>query len=263
MKDKVYIVKIGGHVIDDEAELYNFLKKFAAINSYKILVHGGGKAATKLATKLGIPQNMVNGRRITDKETLDIAVMVYAGLINKKIVSYLQSTEVNALGLSGADGNLIHATKRIHTEIDYGFVGDIEPEAINVNFIKDLFSTGIIPVVSSITYNKQHGLLNTNADTIASSISLALSDLYDIHLIYCFEKNGVLHSVENSDSVISQLTKNEYVDLKEKGIIANGMIPKLENIFMALENGVRQINLCNARVNSLQENDNGTRFTIN
>jgi acetylglutamate kinase len=263
MKDKVYIVKIGGHVIDDDAALCNFLKTFSEIKGHKILVHGGGKLATQLAERLEIPQNIINGRRITDKDTLEIAIMVYAGLINKKIVSYLQSFEANAIGLSGADGNLIHATKRKQTEIDYGFVGDVEPEGINTNFIKHLFSTGIIPVISPITYSKESGLLNTNADTIASSIALALSDFYDIHLIYCFEKNGVLRSVENDDSVISHLNKKEYLDLKEAEIIANGMIPKLENIFMALENGVKQVNLCHAGVNSLQENDNGTRFTIN
>src|SRR3954463_5619097 len=210
--DKLYIIKIGGNIIDDEAKLAAFLQSFASIQSPKILVHGGGKLATKLAAQLGIEQQIIEGRRITDAETLKIVTMVYAGLINKNIVAQLQANNCNAIGLCGADGNVIQAHKRQHPSIDYGFVGDVD--TVNTALLQSLIEREINVVLAPITHNKEGLLLNTNADTIAQEIAQAMSALYDVHLVYSFEKAGVLLDVNDENTVIPILTKQYYEELK-------------------------------------------------
>ena len=236
---KLYIIKIGGNIIDDEQKLYSFLQSFAAIQSPKILVHGGGKLATRLAEQLGIEQQIIDGRRITDAQTLQIVTMVYAGFINKNIVAQLQAQSCTAIGLCGVDGNLIQAHKRVHASIDYGFAGDVD--SINTSLLKNLLSQNINVVVAPITHNNEGQLLNTNADTIAQEIAQAMSDFYEVHLIYSFEKSGVLMDADNDATVISSITSTYYKNLKEKGVIYAGMIPKLDNAFAALHKGVHRI----------------------
>ena len=240
--DKLFVIKIGGNIIDDEKKLSSFLQVFASIEGNKILVHGGGKLATELAGRLGIQQQMIEGRRITDVETLKIVTMVYAGYINKSMVAKLQASNCNALGMCGADGNLILAHKRIpsgDTNIDYGFVGDID--SVNTAFVKNLLENNISVVVAPITYDTEGQLLNTNADTIAQEMAKALSSFYTVQLIYCFEKKGVLLNVEDEHSVIPHLIPSYYAELKTKQLIFAGMIPKLDNAFAALQNGVQQV----------------------
>jgi acetylglutamate kinase len=237
--ENLYVIKIGGNIIDDDASLSVFLKKFAAIESKKILVHGGGKLATRLAEKLNIPQQLIDGRRITDGETLKIVTMVYAGYINKHIVAELQSLKCNSVGISGADGNSILAHKREKADIDYGFAGDID--RVNAEWFKQLVNSGICIVVSSITHDGNSQLLNTNADTIAQEISKAMSPIFEVDLIYSFEKPGVLLDVENENSVISKLSPGNYKKLKESGKIFSGMIPKLDNAFKAIDSGVNKV----------------------
>ncbi len=245
-KEKLIIVKIGGHVIDDKVALKKFLQQFSEIKANKLLVHGGGKLASELANKLNIPVVMHEGKRITDKETLDITTMVYAGLINKTIVAQLQSLSCNAIGLCGTDANCIKANKRPVSEIDYGFVGDINADSINTKFISGLLKQKITPVFSAITHDGKNNLLNTNADTIASYISVAMSHIYDVQLVYCFEKNGVLKNVNDQRSLISKINEEQYQVLKEEGIIHSGMIPKLDNAFKALYQGVNSIHIGNS-----------------
>jgi acetylglutamate kinase len=235
----LYVIKIGGNIIDDEAKLSSFLKDFTAINAKKILVHGGGKLATRLAEQMNIPQQMVDGRRITDAETLKIATMVYAGYINKNIVAQLQAEGCNAIGISGADGNAILAHKRVHPTMDYGFVGDVD--AIDASFFNNLLQQNLTPVLAPITHDKKGQLLNTNADTIAQETAKALSPFYNVELIYSFEKNGVLLDVNSEDSVIQKLNTNYYKELKQEGKIFAGMIPKLDNAFAALNSGVKKV----------------------
>jgi acetylglutamate kinase len=237
--ESLYVVKIGGNIIDDDALLSVFLKKFAGINSKKILIHGGGKLATRLAEKLGIPQQLMEGRRITDAETLKIVTMVYAGFINKNIVAELQFLKCNALGITGADGNCILAHKRENTEIDYGFAGDIDQ--VNTSFFLQLLNNGLSPVIASITHNGGNQLLNTNADTIAQEIAKAMSAEYAVSLIYSFEKPGVLMDVENDKSIIKNLYAGHYEELKKSRKIFAGMIPKLDNAFKAIRQGVQQV----------------------
>ena len=241
MNHEVYIIKIGGNVIDHPEKLDAFLKDFASINKPKILVHGGGKLATKLAEKLEIPQEFFEGRRITNKESLDVAVMVYAGLINKNMVATLQSNGLNALGLTGADANVIPAHKRPLKSVDFGWVGDVETRNINAEFLTKVITEGICPVFCAITHDGKGNLLNTNADTIASSLAVALSDQFDTKLVYCFEKNGVLENVDDENSVISKIIPENYSALKEKGIINDGMIPKIDNAFSAIDKGVQSV----------------------
>jgi len=236
---KLFVIKIGGNIIDDEIKLSSFLKDFAAIEENKILVHGGGKLATKLAEQLHIPQQIVEGRRITDAETLKVVTMVYAGYINKNIVAKLQSYDCNALGLCGADGDVILAHKRQHPVMDYGFVGDVD--IINVDLISTLLEKNIALVLAPITHDQQGQLLNTNADTIAQEIAKALSISYDVHLIYSFEKAGVLFDANDESTVISSITREKYLQLKAKQKIFAGMIPKLDNAFAALNSGVRKV----------------------
>lgn len=237
--DKLIVVKIGGNVIDDEIRLSSFLKDFAAIGQNKILIHGGGKLATRLAEKMNITQQMVEGRRITDAETLKLVTMVYAGYINKSIIAQLQSNNCPAMGLTGADGNAILAHKRIHPKLDYGFVGDVD--SINVSFFKNLLGQNLVPVIAPITHDKKGQLLNTNADTIAQEAAKALSSDFDVSLIYSFEKPGVLMDAEDDDSVINKINSVYYTELKQKGIVHSGMIPKLDNAFAALSNGVSKV----------------------
>jgi len=241
MKKKLFIVKIGGNVIDDEESLKKFLSDFSKINEKKILVHGGGKIASELAQKLGIEQSIVNGRRVTDTETLKIVTMVYAGLLNKQIVALLQSNNVNAIGLSGADMNCIKAVKRMNSEIDFGFVGDIVEHGVNAELISFLIENNLTPVFCSVTHDGKGQLLNTNADTIAAVLAASLSGNYDVQLNFCFEKNGVMKNIENENSVIETMTKNEYKKLVSEGIISKGMIPKLDNSFEAINKGVKKV----------------------
>ncbi|MES1217439.1 MAG: acetylglutamate kinase [Bacteroidota bacterium] len=253
----LYIIKIGGNIIDDETKLSSFLKKFANIKAKKILVHGGGKLATKLAEKMGIEQKLVDGRRITDAETLKIVTMVYAGYINKNIVAQLQANNCNAIGISGADGNSILAHKRTNAAIDYGFAGDIDK--VNVNFFKNLFDQELAVVVAPITHDKKGQLLNTNADTIAQELAKGLSEEYDVQLIYSFEKSGVLLDANDDTTVISSIKPSSYQQLKAEQKIFAGMIPKLDNAFTALNNGVKKVII--GKAEELNELINGTKGT--
>ncbi|MCW1962666.1 acetylglutamate kinase [Chryseobacterium sp. MYb7] len=241
MKEKLYIIKIGGALIDDEELLTQFLEQFSEIQEKKILVHGGGKLATTLADKLGIEQKMINGRRITDKETLDIVTMVYAGGINKNIVEKLQHKKCNAIGFSGADGNLIKAKKREHPEIDFGFVGDISKKSVNRKLVSKLMKLNLVPVFSAITHDRKGNLFNTNADTIASVMAQALSEKYEVELLYCFDKEGVLEDVNDPESVIKSVTEEDFTTLKEEGKLHKGILPKLENALGAIKNNVDKV----------------------
>ncbi len=245
--ETLHIIKIGGNIIDDSMQLSVFLKDFATINDPKILIHGGGKLATELAKKIGITQSMVDGRRITDAETLNVTVMVYAGLINKTIVAKLQAEKCNAIGYCGADGNLIKSKKRENAEIDFGFVGDILENGVDAKQFEQLLKMNNVPIISPITHDGRGNLLNTNADTMASKIASALTGSYNVVLTYCFEKNGVLSEIDNHDSYIPVLNKENYMNLKRNGIISKGMIPKLDNAFDALESGVKQVSVCHAK----------------
>ena len=240
---KLYIIKIGGNLIDNEVDLKKFLADFHQLDGLKILVHGGGKLATELAAKLQIETSMVNGRRITDAETLKVVTMVYAGWINKSIVAGLQAISCNAVGLSGADGHCIKASKRLITDMDYGFVGDILKDGVNIKFFQNLLEQQYTPVVAPITSDDKGQLLNTNADTIASVLASSLSTLYETHLIFCFDKRGVLLNKDDENSVIHSIDTKEYGILKSKGAIAQGMLPKLENAFDALHKGVSAITI--------------------
>lgn len=247
-KKELYVVKIGGNIIDDEQKLSNFLKQFANLSSprqpagsgvNKILIHGGGKLATKLAEQMNIPQQMIDGRRITDAETLKIVTMVYAGYINKNIVAQLQANNCNAIGLSGADGNVILAHKRNHPTIDYGFAGDVD--AINTSLLKSIIDQQVAVVMAPITHDQKGQLLNTNADTIAQEVANALSTLYDVQLIYSFEKSGVLLDANDDTTVIQSINPTYYQQLKSEQKIFAGMIPKLDNAFAALNRGVKKV----------------------
>ncbi len=237
--DKLYIIKIGGNIIDDEKKLSAFLGAFAGIEGKKMLVHGGGKLATRLADRLGIEQQLIDGRRITDAETLKIVTMVYAGYINKDIVACLQAHNCNAIGLCGADGNAILAHKRRHPAMDYGFVGDVD--AINADLISSLLNTGIVVVFAPITHDRQGQLLNTNADTIAQELARGLCRQYEVSLIYSFEKSGVLLDADDDSTVIASLNPAYYQQLKERQQIFAGMLPKLDNAFAALRSGVSKV----------------------
>ncbi|WP_142785263.1 acetylglutamate kinase [Changchengzhania lutea] len=240
------IIKVGGNIIDDEAALEKFLSQFAHLSGPKILVHGGGKLATQLAYKMDVPVHMLNGRRATDAATLDIITMVYAGKINKNVVAKLQSNQCNAIGFTGADGNTILSKKRLVKKIDYGFVGDIVK--VNTKTIRLLLDHDMTPVFCAITHDKNGQLLNTNADTIASELAIALSATFKTELYYCFEKNGVLLSVDDDDSVIDYMDTGTYETLKIRNTFADGMIPKLENCYHALHEGVSKVIIGNATV---------------
>lgn len=239
MKQKLSIIKIGGNVIENKTELSKFLRLFTDFDGLKILVHGGGKLATQLATKLGIASKMVGGRRITDAETLEVITMVYAGLTNKNIVAQLQANNCNAIGLSGADGNAIQAHKRPIKEIDYGFAGDVD--GVNSPMVSKLLEADLTPVFCAMTHDGNGQLLNTNADTIASELAIGMSGIYSTTLYYCFEKRGVLIDVTDEDSVVKHIDIAKYQQLLNDGIIADGMLPKLENCFHALNMNVSKV----------------------
>lgn len=276
------VIKIGGNIVDDEAKLSSFLQSFAGVKGRKILVHGGGKVATKIGESLGIKSNYVDGRRITDAATIDLVTMVYAGLINKKITAQLQAFNCNAIGVTGADANLIPAKKRdvvqkasppvggggLEGAIDYGFVGDVKSDRINAQTWSSLLDHGFIPVVAPITHDGKGQLLNTNADTIAQEVAKAMSSLYEVSLIYTFEKAGVLLDVNDDNSVIKKLTSQYYEELKSPlpggggAKIFAGMIPKLDNAFVALKSGVKKVVIGKAeQLKDLINGESGTSIT--
>lgn len=237
----VTIIKIGGNIVDRPDALQNFLNIFNNFDGPKILVHGGGVMATELSKSMGIEVKMYKGRRITDEATLKIVTMLYAGLINKQIVASLQKIGCNAIGLSGADGDSVPAIKRAPNPIDWGYVGDVTPSKINTSLLTSLIARGITPVFCSITHDGNGQLLNTNADTMASGLAIALATEYSVKLIYCFEKDGVLSDPDNNDSIIPLITRNSYKQLLQEGKVVGGMIPKMDNAFFALENGVKEV----------------------
>ncbi|MEM6768039.1 MAG: acetylglutamate kinase [Bacteroidota bacterium] len=236
---EVLVMKIGGKVIDDLPALQSFLTSWAKLPGKKILIHGGGKSATQVAAKLGVDAPMIQGRRITNEGMLEVAMMVYGGLVNKRIVSFLQKLDVNALGLTGADLNVIKAHKRPVKEIDYGFAGDID--AVDGDILSYLLEKGITPVMAPLTHDQQGQMLNTNADTIAATVASALSSHFSVRLMYTFEKAGVLTDAEDENSIIPELTPALYASYKADGTIADGMIPKLDNAFSALKSGVKAV----------------------
>lgn len=252
MNEKLSIVKIGGNVIEHPDQLSRFVELFSKLEGPKILVHGGGKKATQIGEKLGIKAQMSNGRRITDDQSLEVVVMVYAGLVNKNIVAQLQARGCNAIGLSGADGNCIQAHKRPVKEIDYGYAGDIDN--INSQVINDLLQAGLTPVFCALTHDEKGQLLNTNADTIASEVAIGMSDIFETTLYYCFEKKGVLKEITDEDSVIKHIDSNLYEQLLKNGVIADGMLPKLHNCFNALRKNVSRV--CIGDINMLTPDSN-------
>jgi len=237
--EKLTIIKVGGKIVEDDNDLNGLLADFAQIEGYKILVHGGGSLATKIAAQLGIESRMIDGRRITDAETLKVVTMVYGGWVNKMIVARLQSLGINAIGLTGADMNVICSVKRPVQTIDYGFVGDIEK--VDTYRLGMLLLQDTVPVMSPLTHDKQGNLLNTNADTIAAETAKALAQIFDVTLIYCFEKSGVLRDEADDESVIPTIDHDLYLRYKEQGVIRGGMIPKLDNAFGALAAGVKRV----------------------
>lgn len=237
---KLFIIKIGGNVLDKPEALQSFLRDFAAIKEPKILIHGGGKIATKLGEQLGIESTYVNGRRITDALTIDLVTMVYGGLVNKQLVAALQALGCNALGLTGADGNVLAAVKRPVKEIDYGFVGDVVPDGVNTALLLALLQQNTVPVFAPLTH-AGGSILNTNADTIASVLAIALGKHFDVRLIFCFEKKGVLRNVDDAGSVIRHLPRKLYEELLTQNVFADGILPKLENAYAAIEAGVKEV----------------------
>ena len=256
MREKLTVIKVGGKIVEEEATLQQLLDDFAAIPGYKVLVHGGGRSATKLAAALGIESKMVNGRRITDAETLKVVTMVYGGLVNKNIVAGLQARDINAMGLTGADMNVIRSVKRPVKEVDYGFVGDVKQ--VDAELLGDLIHKGIVPVMAPLTHDGEGHMLNTNADTIAGETAKALTRLFDVTLVFCFEKRGVLRDENDDNSVIPAITEPEFKQLVAEGIIQGGMIPKLENSFEALEAGVNEVVITLAA--AISQPDAGTRI---
>lgn len=238
--DRLFIIKIGGNVLDNPESLKKFLGDFAKLRGKRILIHGGGKIATRIGDQLGIKSVYVNGRRITDEPTRDLVTMVYGGLVNKQIVSALQHLGCNALGLTGADANVIPAVKRPVKEIDYGFAGDIRPATVNTSLLKGLLEADLVPVFAPLTH-AEGSMLNTNADTIASVLAVSLSAYYSVRLIYCFEKKGVLRDVNDLDSVIHHMPGSVYRDLLAKKALVDGILPKLENAYAAIAAGVKEV----------------------
>ena len=238
--EKLILIKVGGKIVEEEETLRRLLNDFAAIEGYKVLIHGGGRSATKLAAQLGIESKMVNGRRITDADTLKVVTMVYGGLVNKNIVAGLQALGVNALGLTGADMNLMRSDKRPVAEVDYGFVGDVKE--VNADLLTfSLSIKGIVPVLAPLTHDKQGHMLNTNADTIAGEAAKALAKHFEVTLMFCFEKKGVLRDEKDDESVIPEIDRIAFKEYVEQGVIQGGMIPKLENAYQAIDAGVKQV----------------------
>lgn len=244
MKEKLTVIKVGGKIVEEAETLNRLLTDFSTIPGYKVLVHGGGRSATKIAAQLGIESKMVNGRRITDLETLKVVTMVYGGLVNKNIVAGLQSKGVNAVGLTGADLDVIRSVKRPVKDVDYGFVGDVK--YVNSGVLANLISQGFVPVMAPLTHDGEGHMLNTNADTIAGETAKALAQVFDVTLVYCFEKKGVLRDENDDDSVIPVITPELFRQYVAEGVIQGGMIPKLENSFSAVEAGVSQVIITSA-----------------
>jgi acetylglutamate kinase len=238
--NRLFIIKIGGNVLDHPDALNRFLQDFDSLKEPKILIHGGGKIATKIGNQLGIESNYINGRRITDRETLDLVTMVYGGLVNKQIVATLQKLGCNALGLTGADGNMIKAVKRPVKDVDYGYVGDIRQDSVNTSLLYFLLKQNVVPVFAPLTHS-EGDILNTNADTIASVLAVAMSKHFDVRLIFCFEKKGVLQNVNDQGSVIHHLPRKTYEELLEKKAFVDGILPKLENAYAAISAGVKEV----------------------
>ena len=255
--EKLTLVKVGGKIVEEPQSLKQLLSDFSKIKGYKVLVHGGGRSATAIAAQLGIESKMVNGRRITDEETLKVVTMVYGGLVNKQIVAGLQAIGVNALGLTGADLNYMRSEKRPVKDVDYGFVGDVKE--VNADILADLIGKGVVPVLAPLTHDKVGNLLNTNADTIAGEAAKALSKHFEVTLMYCFEKKGVLTDENDDESVISNLTPQLFEKYVAEGVINGGMIPKLENSFEAINAGVKQVVITRA---DLIHTPGGTTITI-
>lgn len=239
----IHVIKIGGGVLENEAHRDAFLRQFAAIEGPKVLVHGGGRLATTMADRLGVQTQMIDGRRVTDQETLNIVTMVYGGLVNKQVVAQLQTMGVNAIGLTGVDGGWMRSVKRpIKNGIDYGYVGDVTQ--VNGSYLRMLIGMGLTPVIAPITYSAEGLLLNTNADTVASMTAISLEP--DVQLTFCFEKAGVLSNPDDESSLIPRITRESYTQLKADGIISGGMIPKIDNAFAAIEHGVQSVRITHA-----------------
>ena len=237
--EKLTLIKVGGKIVEEPDTLQQLLRDFSSIEGHKVLVHGGGRSATKIASQLGIESQMVNGRRITDAEMLKVVTMVYGGLVNKNIVAGLQSLQVNALGLTGADMNIMRSDKRPVKDVDYGFVGDVKE--VNADVLASLIQQGIVPVLAPLTHDKQGHMLNTNADTIAGEAAKALAKYFDVTLMFCFEKKDVLLNEDDDESVIPEIDRASFQKYVAEGIIQGGMIPKLENAFQAIDAGVKEV----------------------
>ena len=238
-RKKITVIKVGGKIVEEPASLADLLDRFAAIEGAKVLIHGGGRSATKMAERLGIESRMVGGRRVTDEATLQVVTMVYGGLVNKNIVAGLQARGVNALGLTGADCNIIRAHKRPVGEVDYGFVGDVD--YADGDMLSKLIEQGIVPIVAPLTHDGNGNLLNTNADTMAAETAKGLAKLYDVTLTYCFEFPGVMRNPDDADSLIATIDKESYKALLADGTVSGGMIPKIDNAFNAIDHGVSQV----------------------
>jgi acetylglutamate kinase len=236
---KLTLIKVGGQIVEEPETLNQLLTDFSKLEGYKVLVHGGGRAATRIALQLGIEIQMINGRRVTDADMLNVVTMVYGGLVNKQIVAGLQALNVNALGLTGADMNYMRSVKRPVIDVDYGFVGDVEE--VNAIFLVDLINKGVVPVLAPLTHDKKGNILNTNADTIAAEAAKAIAKYFDVTLMYCFEKKGVLRDANDDNSIIPLITKTEFEKYVADGTIQGGMIPKLENAFEAIASGVKEV----------------------
>ena len=258
LRGHLTLIKVGGKIVEEPESLKKLLADFSSIPGHKVLVHGGGRSATALAAQLGIESKMVNGRRVTDEEMLKVVTMVYGGLVNKKIVAGLQALDVNALGLTGADLNYMRSEKRPVAEVDYGFVGDVKE--VDADMLANLISKGVVPVLAPLTHDKKGNLLNTNADTIAGEAAKALARYFDVTLMYCFEKKGVLANENDDDSVIEYINPATFEKLVAQGVIAGGMIPKLENSFEALKAGVKQVVI--TRADLIKDNNSGTTIKL-
>lgn len=256
----IKVVKIGGNVIDNEAALASFVADFAALEGPKILVHGGGKLATRLAETLEIQTTMIDGRRVTDAQTLDVVTMVYAGLVNKSVVAKLQASGCNAIGLSGADGGVVRATRRPAKPIDFGFVGDISVQGVDADFILSLTERGVVPVFCSIMHDGAGTLLNCNADSVASAVAVAVAQKADTELVFCFEKQGVMADIDDPNSVISQIRPESYKTLLADGVVNKGMIPKIDGAFRALESGVKVVTIKHSEALACAES--GTKIML-
>ncbi len=254
--EKLTLIKVGGKIVEEQATLSRLLASFAAIPGRKVLVHGGGRSATAMASRLGIESRMVGGRRITDKAMLEVVTMVYAGLVNKNIVAGLQAQGVNALGMTGADMNILLSDKRPVGEVDYGYVGDVR--RVDAAALSALIEMGVVLVIAPLTHDGQGSMLNTNADTMAGETAKALASRYEVSLVYCFEKRGVLRDENDDNSVIAEMTRQQFETYRAEGVVQGGMIPKLENAFDAIRHGVREVII--TRADAIGQPHEGTRI---